>query len=86
MSNISATNIINLREFRENVQAYADKVEDGASFIVMKQSKPLFKIISPWESFDFTEDAQEYGGRRGIPMDKAIERMERSIKQDRVNG
>ena len=81
MSNISATNIINLREFRENVQTYADKVEDGASFIVMKQSKPLFKIISPWASFDFTEDVCEYGGKKGIPVDRAIDILEKSIEE-----
>jgi len=82
MSNISATNIINLREFRENVQAYADKVEDGASFIVMKQSKPLFKIISPWESFDFTDNARRYNGKRGIPVNRAIELLEKSLQEN----
>jgi antitoxin (DNA-binding transcriptional repressor) of toxin-antitoxin stability system len=55
------TNIIGLRELRENVAAYAAQVAKGKSFVVVKQSKPLFKI-SPvdedesWETVvDFTK-------------------------------
>lgn len=36
--------IIGLKELRQNVSAYAKKVKQGQSFIVVKQSKPLFKI------------------------------------------
>lgn len=54
-------NIIGLRELRENVAEYAKAVAKGKSFVVVKQSKPLFKI-SPvdedesWEQvIDFTK-------------------------------
>ncbi len=53
-------NIITLKSLRENMQDYARKVKRGASFIVLKRSKPLFKI-SPiegglWEEvIDFTK-------------------------------
>ena len=53
-------NIINLKNLRENMQEYAQKVKRGRSFIVFKKSKPLFKI-SPveegrWEEvIDFTK-------------------------------
>ena len=54
-------NIIGLRELRENVSQYAEQVAKGKSFVVVKQSKPLFKI-SPvdeeenWETvIDFTK-------------------------------
>ncbi len=53
-------NIINLKEFRENVAKYESRIQKGDSFIVMRRSKPLFKI-SPideegWETvIDFTE-------------------------------
>lgn len=55
--------IIGLKEFRNNADAYADKVKTGQSFIVVKRSKPIFKI-SPitednepeWEEvIDFTK-------------------------------
>jgi antitoxin (DNA-binding transcriptional repressor) of toxin-antitoxin stability system len=54
-------NIIGLKELRENVGQYAQQVAKGKSFIVVRQSKPLFKI-SPideeenWETvIDFTK-------------------------------
>ncbi len=37
--------IIGLKELRNNVTAYAKEIQQGKSFIVVKQSKPLFKII-----------------------------------------
>lgn len=54
--------IIGLRDLRENLPAYADKINHGASFVVVKKSKPLFRI-SPlgeddclWEEvIDFTK-------------------------------
>lgn len=53
-------NIIGLKELRQNMDRYAEKVKCGKSFIVLKRSKPLFKI-SPatdesWEEvIDFTK-------------------------------
>ncbi len=52
--------MINLKDLRENVASYAKRVEKGDSFIVMKRSKPLFRV-SPvdedgWETvIDFTK-------------------------------
>lgn len=37
--------IIGLKEFRENVNQYAKKVHKGQSFVVVKRSKPLFKMV-----------------------------------------
>lgn len=70
-------NIIHLKELRENVSKYAAKVNRGQSFIVMKHSKPLFRI-SPiddeegWETLiDFTKIR-----KGGIPIDELIKRLE----------
>jgi len=55
------THILGLKELRENMQKYASLVERGESFIVVKKSKPIFKIVSPesddqWETVvDFTK-------------------------------
>lgn len=56
------THILGLKELRENMQKYASLVEKGESFVVVKKSKPLFKIIAPdedegiWETvIDFTK-------------------------------
>ena len=53
-------NIITLKNLRENMQEYAQKVQNGDSFIVFKRSKPLFKIApieaGVWEEvIDFTK-------------------------------
>ena len=42
-------NIIGLKELRENVDKYISKVEKGESFVVMKKSKPVFRLVSPYE-------------------------------------
>lgn len=53
-------NIIGLKNLRENMLDYINRIGKGESFIVFKQTKPLFKI-SPiqdeeWEEvIDFTK-------------------------------
>lgn len=53
-------NIVGLKELRTNIENYISKVERGRSFIVVKKSKPIFKIVPPeteeqWETVvDFT--------------------------------
>jgi len=56
------THILGLKELRENMQKYVSRVEKGESFIIVKKSKPIFKISSPdeedglWETVvDFTK-------------------------------
>jgi antitoxin (DNA-binding transcriptional repressor) of toxin-antitoxin stability system len=53
--------IIGLRELREHMEVYEKKIQQGHSFIVLKRSRPIFKI-SPvdtdeqWEAvIDFTK-------------------------------
>ena len=52
-------NIVGLKELRQNLERYAVLVKKGKSIIVVRRSKPLFKI-SPleeeWEQvIDFTK-------------------------------
>jgi len=54
--------IVGLRELRENIEAYISAIEKGSSFIVVKKSKPVFKIspadedAEAWEPvIDFTK-------------------------------
>jgi len=68
-------NIIGLKTLRENMEKYAKKVAEGRSFIIFKQSKPLFKI-SPleegqWEEIiDFTKIK-----KGGINIDEILSRI-----------
>jgi len=53
-------NVITLKNLRENMQEYAQKVQAGYDFIIFKKSKPLFRISpvneSLWEEvIDFTK-------------------------------
>lgn len=69
-------NLINLRELRENVSKYAERVAKGGSFVVMKRSKPLFKITpvddDGWETvIDFTQFR-----KGGMPVDQVIKALE----------
>lgn len=67
------THILGLKELRENMQKYASLVEKGESFIVVKKSKPLFKIVPPeseeqWEMVaDFTKI-----NKNGIPAGEVL--------------
>jgi prevent-host-death family protein len=38
-------NLIALKDLRLNMEKYATAVKAGKSFIVLKQSKPLFKLV-----------------------------------------
>ena len=80
--------IIGLRQLRENVSQFAQEVAKGKSFVVVKQSKPLFKI-SPvdeeesWETvIDFTKIK-----KGGVPVEKIVATIghERNRKSPRKN-
>lgn len=70
-------NILGLKELRENMQKYASLVEKGESFIVVKKSKPLFKISSLdedeglWETvIDFTKI-----NKKGVPATEVLKAL-----------
>lgn len=68
-------NIITLKNLRENMQGYAEKVQKGRTFVVFKKSRPLFKI-SPlsegvWEEIiDFTKIQ-----KGGVNIDDLLKRL-----------
>ncbi len=60
--------IVGLKDLRENIDTYIAKVGRGKSFIVVRKSKPIFKIVpsereEQWETVaDFTRI-----NKRGVP-------------------
>ncbi len=52
--------IIGLKELRENVAAYAQQVSQGKTFVVVRRSKPIFRITQPLQMVDPDIDAQGY--------------------------
>lgn len=74
--------IIGLKELREHTDAFISEVEKGKSFIVVRRSKPVFKIAPPnesdtqWETVvDFTEFYKE-----GIPAGQLLKKL-RSLNE-----
>ncbi len=69
-------NIIGLKNLRQNMAEYAKRVARGQSFIVFKQSKPLFKISpindnNQWEEIvDFTKKK-----KGGVNIDEILSRL-----------
>lgn len=55
------TNIIGIKELRQNTEDYINQVKKGKSFTVLRKSKPVFKIVpaekeEQWETvIDFTK-------------------------------
>ncbi len=70
------TNILGLKELRENMQKYTSLVEKGQSFVGVKKSKPVFKIVPPeleeqWETVvDFTKI-----NKNGVSADKVLKAL-----------
>lgn len=69
-------NIIGLKQLRENVDEYVSKVKQGKSFVVVRRSKPLFRLSPPdetelWETvIDFTKIH-----KGGVPIGELLARL-----------
>ncbi len=48
-------NIVGLKELREQTENYITQINKGRSFIVVRKSKPLFKISPVEEAEEFWE-------------------------------
>lgn len=61
MKTKSKTNIIGLKEFRQNADSFIQRINKGESFTVLKRSEPVFKLTpvddeEMWETvIDFTD-------------------------------
>ncbi|MBI2450307.1 MAG: hypothetical protein HYV47_02080 [Candidatus Nealsonbacteria bacterium] len=54
------TNLVGLKELRENVDVYVSEVQKGKSFIVMRRSKPIFKLSPPAEDSELWEQIIDF--------------------------
>jgi len=69
--------IVGLKELRENMGKYASLIKKGRSFIVVKKSKPLFKISSIDEDDGLWETVIDFTKLRkgGIPAEELLSRL-----------
>ena len=67
-------NIVGLKELRQNIEKYAARVQKGESLIIMRRSKPLFRITpveDEWETVvDFTKIR-----KGGVPLEELLSRL-----------
>lgn len=80
-------NLVGLKELRQNMDSYVRKVQKGQSFVVLKQSKPLFRIVpldiwgdeGEWETLiDFTKIRK--GGIAAEELLKRLKALDRKKK------
>lgn len=72
-------NIVGLKELRENMETYIERVNKGESITVFRRSTPLFKLTPVdaeevgWETIvDFTKETG-----RGVPVEQLLASMKK---------
>jgi len=66
-------NLVALKDLRLHMEKYATEVKAGKSFIVLKQSKPLFKISPVNEEGDWEEVVNFTKIKKGgVDMDELL--------------
>ena len=76
-------NIVGVRELRENLQIYVDEVGRGKSFVVLRKSKPLFKISPYDEDDELREEVIDFTKIRkgGVPAEEVLSKIKK-LKND----
>ena len=69
-------NVIGLKELLENVDSYVAQIRRGKSFLVVRRSKPLFRV-SPPEEVEVWEPVVDFTKIRagGVLLEKILSRM-----------
>lgn len=69
--------LVGLKELRENIDTYIKAVEKGKSFIILRKSKPVFKISSLEEADDLWEPAIDFTKikKGGVALNQILSRL-----------
>ena len=67
------TTIIGLKELRENTEAVAERAKRGDSFVVVKRSKPIFRLVPFTETMPANDELTAW-------TSQAIERFRPALK------
>ncbi|MCF6276617.1 MAG: type II toxin-antitoxin system prevent-host-death family antitoxin [Candidatus Magasanikbacteria bacterium] len=70
------TKIIGVKELRENLEIYINKINKGESFTVVKRSKPVFNIV-PIESSENWEEVVDFTKikKGGVKIEDVLSRL-----------
>jgi len=68
--------IIGVKELRENLNTYVNKISKGMSFTVVKRSKPVFNI-TPIETDENWEEVVDFTkiNKGGVKIDEILSRI-----------
>lgn len=71
------TAIIGLKELRENMDDYIAAVEKGGSFIVMRKSRPVFRVSAADDADNLWETAVDFTKikKGGAAVDEILSRL-----------
>lgn len=70
-------NIIGLKDLREKTEGYIAQVKKGKSFIVVRRSRPVFKISPPSEESELWEPIADFTKikKGGVPLRDLLSRL-----------
>ncbi|OGY64490.1 MAG: hypothetical protein A3I24_03930 [Candidatus Harrisonbacteria bacterium RIFCSPLOWO2_02_FULL_41_13b] len=68
------TKIAGLKELRENTESYIKSIQKGDSFVIVRRSKPVFKITPISEEDEIWEDVVDFTKikKGGLPLKEAL--------------
>ena len=79
-------NIIGLKDLRENTEQYISHVKAGKSFLVVRRSKPIFRVspVDEWGDDGVWETVIDFTklNKNGVPIDNVIASLKRLHAQD----
>ena len=69
--------LVGLKELRENIDIYINAIEKGQSFIVVRKSKPVFKISSLEDADEFWEPLVDFTKikKGGVALNQILSRL-----------
>ena len=70
-------NLIGLKKLREHIDTYIAEVQKGKSFIVMRRSKPVFKLSPPDEEMEQWEQVIDFTAikKGGVNLKDLLSRL-----------
>jgi antitoxin (DNA-binding transcriptional repressor) of toxin-antitoxin stability system len=75
------TNIVGLKELREDTEKYISQIEKGRSFTVVRRSKPIFKIspVDEWGDEGVWETVADFRkiNPKGVPVSDILKALKK---------
>ena len=70
-------NIVGLKELRQNIDEYISLVERGRTFMMVRKSKPVFKLSPPVEDDSVWETVVDFTKikKGGLPIAELLSRL-----------